>query len=434
MQRSVYICMISTSAVAMKDGKDVYESISKDQWLVQIQRHHDFSSIRRGILVCVFDAMIPMAASLVLELRALGNTDLIQMYHCNGELSAASHRILYMLDARLEIVDVCKDFVASGRLPAAKANDFRSFWLKPLALVHTRLAEVILLDADDLMFHDPSQLWQTPGYKETGTVFFYDREVAKAEYLNNWSVHRFQRMLNLHVLVDTFEYAQFHLMKRPSKYLERTLAWNKHSAHEQDSSIVVVNKGATSSVAMDVLYHLVMHTRYTLDFSYGDKELFWLAFELAQVPYSFSPWANTAAASPGNMEKHPDTICGGLAQWMPLAEAKSVLLHINGGYIFNPYVNHDMSSLQDPAARVAELVAAIPTHVSRQRKRSKPLTTPEDAANPDGFWPQECLYKRGSEAMRPQDVRAIERRIHSAMRIAMIQQRELALDKLKKKH
>ncbi|RQM09886.1 hypothetical protein B5M09_005974 [Aphanomyces astaci] len=383
----VYICMISTSAVAMKDGKDVYESISKDQWLVQIQRHHDFSSIRRGILVCVFDAMIPMAASLVLELRALGNTDLIQMYHCNGELSAASHRILYMLDARLEIVDVCKDFVASGRLPAAKANDFRSFWLKPLALVHTRLAEVILLDADDLMFHDPSQLWQTPGYKETGTVFFYDREVAKAEYLNNWSVHRFQRMLNLHVLVDTFEYAQFHLMKRPSKYLERTLAWNKHSAHEQDSSIVVVNKGATSSVAMDVLYHLVMHTRYTLDFSYGDKELFWLAFELAQVPY-----------------------------------------------IFNPYVNHDMSSLQDPAARVAELVAAIPTHVSRQRKRSKPLTTPEDAANPDGFWPQECLYKRGSEAMRPQDVRAIERRIHSAMRIAMIQQRELALDKLKKKH
>ncbi|RHZ20094.1 hypothetical protein DYB37_007858, partial [Aphanomyces astaci] len=103
-------------------------------------------------------------------------------------------------------------------------------------------------------------------------------------------------------------------------------------------------------------------------------------------------------------------------------------------YIFNPYVNHDMSSLQDPAARVAELVAAIPTHVSRQRKRSKPLTTPEDAANPDGFWPQECLYKRGSEAMRPQDVRAIERRIHSAMRIAMIQQRELALDKLKKKH
>ncbi|RHY80499.1 hypothetical protein DYB35_007195, partial [Aphanomyces astaci] len=193
--------------------------------------------------------------------------------------------------------------------------------------------------------------------------------------------------LNLHVLVDTFEYAQFHLMKRPSKYLERTLAWNKHSAHEQDSSVVVVNKGATSSVAMDVLYHLVMHTRYTLDFSYGDKELFWLAFELAQVPYS---------------------------------------------YIFNPYVNHDMSSLQDPAARVAELVAAIPTHVSRQRKRSKPLTTPEDAANPDGFWPQECLYKRGSEAMRPQDVRAIERRIHSAMRIAMIQQRELALDKLKK--
>ncbi|ETV92114.1 hypothetical protein, variant 8 [Aphanomyces invadans] len=326
----VYIYVLNSSIAAMKDGSDVYRTISQDQWIYQVERYKDFSSIRRGIIVCVFDAMIPMAASLVLELRALGNTELIQMYHCNGELSAASYRILYMIDAHLEIVDVCKDFVASGRLSTSKVSDFRSFWLKPLALVHTRLVEVILLDADDLLFHDPSQLWQVPGYKKTGTIFFFDREVAKAEYLNSRSIHRFQRMQNLHALIETFDYARFGLVKQPSEYLQSTLAWNGHSAHEQDSSIVVINK-AIAPLAIDVLLHLVLVTRYQLEFSYGDKELFWLAFELAHVPYSFSPWANTAAAMPGDMAQHPDTICGGLAQWMPLADAKSVLLHINGG-------------------------------------------------------------------------------------------------------
>ncbi|ETV92109.1 hypothetical protein, variant 4 [Aphanomyces invadans] len=424
----VYIYVLNSSIAAMKDGSDVYRTISQDQWIYQVERYKDFSSIRRGIIVCVFDAMIPMAASLVLELRALGNTELIQMYHCNGELSAASYRILYMIDAHLEIVDVCKDFVASGRLSTSKVSDFRSFWLKPLALVHTRLVEVILLDADDLLFHDPSQLWQVPGYKKTGTIFFFDREVAKAEYLNSRSIHRFQRMQNLHALIETFDYARFGLVKQPSEYLQSTLAWNGHSAHEQDSSIVVINK-AIAPLAIDVLLHLVLVTRYQLEFSYGDKELFWLAFELAHVPYSFSPWANTAAAMPGDMAQHPDTICGGLAQWMPLADAKSVLLHINGGYIFNPYIDHDVHSMQDAAGRTHQLLAAIPSHVSRQRKRSKPLTTPEDKANPDGYWPQECLYKRGSEAMRPQDVASIQRRVHSAVRIASLHQRELALDK-----
>ncbi|RHY27304.1 hypothetical protein DYB32_006871 [Aphanomyces invadans] len=312
----VYIYVLNSSIAAMKDGSDVYRTISQDQWIYQVERYKDFSSIRRGIIVCVFDAMIPMAASLVLELRALGNTELIQMYHCNGELSAASYRILYMIDAHLEIVDVCKDFVASGRLSTSKVSDFRSFWLKPLALVHTRLVEVILLDADDLLFHDPSQLWQVPGY-DCHRMEFRGRDCP-------WQ--------NLHALIETFDYARFGLVKQPSEYLQSTLAWNGHSAHEQDSSIVVINK-AIAPLAIDVLLHLVLVTRYQLEFSYGDKELFWLAFELAHVPYSFSPWANTAAAMPGDMAQHPDTICGGLAQWMPLADAKSVLLHINGGYV-----------------------------------------------------------------------------------------------------
>ncbi|OQS07250.1 hypothetical protein THRCLA_00738 [Thraustotheca clavata] len=375
--------------------------------------------------MCLFDAMVPMAVSLVLELRALGNTDLIQMYHCNGELSPSSQRIIYMMDAHVQIIDGCVAMVEAGILSSGQANDFRSFWIKPLALVHTHLDDVVLIDADDLVFQDVALLWDVPEYKETGTIFFYDREIPKHQYLQNDFTVNGEVMSNLKALYHTFDYESLGLKKtRPSDHLIQSLAWAGDTAHEQDSSIVVINK-TKAPKAMEVLWRLVTQDRYRIGFSYGDKELFWLAYELAHTPYFFSMWANTGAARPGNMKEHPDTLCGGLAQWMPIPSSESVLLHINGGYIFNPYVDHDIASLKNVEERLNQLLADMPTHVSKRRKRSKALIKPED---PDNFWPQECLYKRGSEAIRPADIESIKRRIHNAMMIAKIQIRERKLD------
>ncbi|KAH9078529.1 hypothetical protein Ae201684P_019611 [Aphanomyces euteiches] len=382
----VYIYVINS--MPMIDGKEVYLKISKDQWLTDIKLFQNFSHIKRGIVVCLFDAMVPMAASLVLELRALGNTDLVQMYHCNGELSASSQRILYMIDANVEIVDACKSFVLSGKLPASKANGHH-LGCRRLALSRPRSTM------------GPSRVFRL------GLSFSTIGNACKA-------------------LIESFDYAKFGLRRNPSVHLENTLAWNGDSGHEQDSSIVVVNK-AKAPLAMEVMWQLLLHDRYSIEFSYGDKELFWLSFELAQLPYFFSPWANSAAAMPRDMEKHPETLC---AQWMPSRDAKGILLHINGGYILNPYRKNNIHSMRDAQERTQELLAKIPRHVSKHRTRSKGLTKPEDYSNPDGFWPQECMFNRGSEPMREQDIESIKRRIHSAVGIAQLQQREIALDKL----
>ncbi|KAF0744261.1 hypothetical protein AaE_008474, partial [Aphanomyces astaci] len=192
----------------------------------------------RGILICLFDAMIPMTVSLIQELRTLGYTDVIQLYHCNGELSSISERMLHDIDSNIEIVDGCVEMQALGKLRHQDVNGYRSFWLKPLALVHTRLDEVILMDADDLVFQNPARLFDVPGYKDTGTIFFYDREIFKHEYLNG----NYNDQTNLHALVDTFNYAGVGLTKNPSAHLLSSLAWHGHAAHEQDSSIVVVHK------------------------------------------------------------------------------------------------------------------------------------------------------------------------------------------------
>ncbi|RHY65593.1 hypothetical protein DYB30_001351 [Aphanomyces astaci] len=300
----------------------------------------------RGILICLFDAMIPMTVSLIQELRTLGYTDVIQLYHCNGELSSISERMLHDIDSNIEIVDGCVEMQALGKLRHQDVNGYRSFWLKPLALVHTRLDEVILMDADDLVFQNPSRLFDVPGYKDTGTIFFYDREILKHEYLNG---------------------------------------------------------------------------------NYNDQsELFWIAYELAQEPYFFSPWANTGAEKPGNMANHPDTICGTVHDEYLQEFYFNVYAMINlCVYIFNPYSNNDMQSMTDPDERAKQLLDQVPAFVSKRRTRSKALNKAEDDTDPLGFWPQECLVNRGSEPMRPQDVAAIRIRIKKAVAAAVTQQRLL---------
>jgi hypothetical protein len=102
-----------------------------------------------------------------------------------------------------------------------------------------------------------------------------------------------------------------------------------------------------------------------------------------------------------------------------------MLLHINGGYVFNPYPDmKQWQTFNEPEKRVKALLADIPHFVSARRIRSKSLISPDDDHEPKGRWPQECLYDRGAAAMRPQDINAIKRRIFSAMNIALLQLRE----------
>ncbi|RLN44660.1 hypothetical protein BBJ28_00027106, partial [Nothophytophthora sp. Chile5] len=130
----------------------------------------------KGIVMCMHNAAVPMGLSLVRELRCLGNLELIQVYHCfPDEMSDRSRQLLLETDSRLEIVDVCSNLVDRGVLKREVAEQFRSWWIKPLALYHTDLTEVMLMDVDDVFMRDPAVLRTTPGYKRTGTTFFYDR-------------------------------------------------------------------------------------------------------------------------------------------------------------------------------------------------------------------------------------------------------------------
>ncbi|KAE9100319.1 hypothetical protein PF005_g15204 [Phytophthora fragariae] len=337
----------------------------------------------KAVVMCMHDGVVSMGLSLVRELRCLGNHELVQVYHCfPDELSAKSRDMLFAADSRLEIVDVCSDLVETGALDEETARHFRSWWIKPLALYHTDAREVILLDVDDLFMRDPAVLRTTDGYKRTGTTFFYDRVIAGEEFFN----HRMDSNISYleHVLHE-FDYASIGVRDgyEPSEHLKQTYAYRWETAHEQDSSVVVVDK-SRSGQAMQALWWLITKERF--------KESFWLSFELAKQDYFFSPWGVSVIDSSTNDDliTHNDSLCGSIAHFMPVEDETPEFLYVNGKALLDPFAE-GLTSHHTATTNV--LYNTNPTHISHRQKRAPNGETKTDFR--DG-WPNECLRGFGA--------------------------------------
>ncbi|OQR83366.1 hypothetical protein ACHHYP_14794 [Achlya hypogyna] len=372
-----------------------------------------FPWAKRGIVLSLHNHVVPMGASLLQELRALGNYDPVQVYYClPDELSPVSIDLLES-DPLVETIDVCS-LLLPTRLFANKgaAISFQNFWLKPLALLHSSFDEVMLLDADDIFFENPAQLWNASTYLDLGMVFFYDRVINQTIFLNNPVnvtlpdgslvekpyISEFFKLFPL----DNYSLPFPH---EPSPQLRESMVWNGLTAHEQDSSVVVLDKARAGPNVLRALFILIAESRFLpIVFSYGDKESFWLAFELAGRPYAFSPWACGVVSQPDDMSAHNDTLCGSLAQYWPGNASR--LLYVNGQDIISPYYsqNSPFSHSLDWGGRYLELVGAVPRHVTPRMRRH-----PE--RRPRGDLDQTCLVGEGAVLLSNKSRSAIIQRI-----------------------
>ncbi|RLN06438.1 hypothetical protein BBJ28_00011420 [Nothophytophthora sp. Chile5] len=344
----------------------------------------------KGVVMCMHNAAVPMGLSLVRELRCLGNQELIQVYHCfSDEMSDRSRQLLLETDSRLEIVDVCSDLVDRGVLKREVAEQFRSWWIKPLALYHTDLAEVMLMDVDDLFVRDPAVLRTTPGYKRTGTTFFYDRVLYSREWFNQ----DVEGSTYLETLLSDFDYAAFGLSegRKVPKNLRESFAFKGEASHEQDSSLVIVDKSRAGQ-AMAVMLWLITEQRFEREFSYGDKETFWIAYALAKQEYFFSPWGTSVIESSRNrdMENHPDSLCGSIAHFTPVEDDTPEFLYVNGKALLDPFPE-GLGRRGTASANV--LYNPTPSYVTPRQKRRPNGGT---ATSYDGEFPMECLIGFGS--------------------------------------
>ncbi|KAG2782951.1 hypothetical protein JG687_00004633 [Phytophthora cactorum] len=345
----------------------------------------------KAIVLCMHDSVVPMGLSLVRELRCLGNQELIQVYHCfPDELSVKSREKLFAADSRLEIVDVCSDLVESGALDEETARHFRSWWIKPLALYHSNAPEVMLLDVDDLFMRDPAVLRTTEGYKRTGTTFFYDRVLPSDHFFNHKMEHNVSYLENV---LHTFDYTSIGVKEgyEPSEHLKQSFAYRGETAHEQDSSLVLVDKSRAGH-AMEALWWLITKERFENEFSYGDKEAFWLSFELSKQEYFFSPWGVSVidSSTDRDLERHNDSLCGSIAHYMPVESEEPEFLYVNGKALLDPFAE-GLTSHHTATTNV--LYNTNPTHISPRQKRAP---NGETKSGFTGGWPNECLRGFGA--------------------------------------
>lgn len=336
------------------------------------------------------NSAVPMGLSLIRELRCLGNQELIQVYHCfPDEMSEKNRAMLLEADARVEIVDVCAKFVDQGVMKRETADKFRNWWLKPLALFYTDIKEVLLMDVDDVFLRDPAVLRTTEGYQRTGTTFFYDRVLLS----NEWFNQEVKNSTYLKTLLNEFDYAAFGLSggaKIPDT-LEHSYAYRGEASHEQDSSLVAVDKSRAGQ-AMTVMFWLVTVQRFEREFSFGDKETFWIAYALAKHEYFFSPWGPSVIESSRNedMKKHSDSLCGSLAHFMPVKDDTPELLYVNGKALLDPFPE-GLENRGKASANV--LYNPTPSNITpRQNRRPNGGTS----TSYNGEFPMECLIGFGA--------------------------------------
>ncbi|KAF9549406.1 hypothetical protein EC957_003795 [Mortierella hygrophila] len=218
----------------------------------------------RGLVFCAGNNQFEFVVTSIQAVRnRLKSTLPIQVFHMgDGDMSPARQDYLRQMAADIEIIDVTKildnDYMRLG-----------GWSIKPFAMLASSFEEVMFVDADAYFLQDPAVLFQDPGYLATGALFFYDRTLFPG-----WT--------------DGSDWLKS-ITPILSSFPRISRMFRLKSAHEQESGVVLINKktrflGLMGTCKMngkwerDLVSYKIFH---------GDKETFWIGFEMIQEPYVF---------------------------------------------------------------------------------------------------------------------------------------------------
>lgn len=340
----------------------------KALWQVASQR----LAGEQGIVLPLFDDIALLGASLIKELRDM-NVDLpVEVPHC-GDLSAEHQTLLTQLDDETHVYDVCElaaQASHAGRqvfcIDLEHCHElFRSFNIKILGVAYSTFHEVMLLDADTMFFTNPMALWNTTKYNESGIVLFPDRIVRRDMYLaeRNWlgkgpsGLHHYLSTFAIEPFreLETWERPLAALMAddftpplkvNPSQFLLTSHSWNLRAGHQTDSSVVLWNKRMQPR-ATALLASFVALNGKARPPSFGDKELFFVAAELAETRYTFSDYGVGAVGH--EVSDRMTRLCGDALHFFPEFNP-NVSNPENHGVPF--YINSDNILNWDPDERL----------------------------------------------------------------------------------
>ena len=147
-----------------------------------------------------------------------------------------------------------------------KIIDIAHWAIKPFAILASRFEEIILMDSDSFYLKDPSILFHDEGYLDKGILLFRDKNSPPSTKTHKW--------------LKSF-------IKNPLPETKENRIWNNLSFYEIESSTVVIHKTKTLLGLLNVckLNEKEIRSKVVYRMVYGDKETFWLGFEMSRQPY-----------------------------------------------------------------------------------------------------------------------------------------------------
>lgn len=229
--------------------------------------HASFQHGGRGIVFTAGDNQAGQLMTVIPSLRKLGCQLPIEvMYLGDDDLDEEKREELEQLDG-----------VVTRDLKLMIDDDgwrLAGWAAKPFALLMSSFREAIFIDADSFFFVDPTTLFEDENYLATGALFFKDRNVSP-ESKRSWIKSILPSPISANV--------------------KRNRLWTGESGHHQESGVLVVDKYRH-------FLPLLLTTRLNgpdrdgdangkrgvYDMVYGDKETFWLSWEMADdLDYAF---------------------------------------------------------------------------------------------------------------------------------------------------
>lgn len=150
--------------------------------------------------------------------------------------------------------------------------ELKGWDVKPFTMLVAPFKRVLLLDADAVVFRRLDSFFHHPSFVKSGALFFHDRQMNLVGGLfHNW-LHQ--------------------LFPNPSEHMKNTNVYRGVSAHHQESGAVVIDKERNfGGLLMTCILNSLPYRKEMHKHTHGDKETFWLGFELTQTPFSFSQGA-----------------------------------------------------------------------------------------------------------------------------------------------
>lgn len=260
----------------------------------------------RGIVLSFADSHLGMALKLIATLRFQGNKLPIQVIYKKGDLSDETiEKIGYAAKSPdVSLYDTKYDKAANvpqeiwfldvtNTIADNWVNEFGHWKGKWLAVLFNLFDEFIFLDIDAINYVDLNEYFESPEYKETGTIYFRDRVLGSG--VSGECTAIFESLPPKLLEMRNFGNFPFisggyldedceKLLNTEQKIYKRFFIDGLQ--HQMESGLFAVSKIRHQ---IPLVISMILHqARKVGGCGWGDKEYFWLGFLVAGRPYSFN--------------------------------------------------------------------------------------------------------------------------------------------------